>query len=41
MVILNAMLSCLDFILCIEEAIEKALPDWFLGGTSSRNVQDR
>lgn len=38
---LKAMLSCLDFILCIEEAIGKALLDWFLGAPSNRNVEDR
>lgn len=38
---LNAMLSFLDFMVYIEEAVEKALPDWFLGVPSSRNVEDR
>lgn len=38
---LNVMVNCLDFILCIEEAIEKALPNWFLGAPCSRNVEDR
>lgn len=33
----NKMVSYLDFILCIE----KALPDWFLGAPSSRDVEDR
>lgn len=39
--ILKVMLSCLDFILCIEEVIGKVLLDWFLGVFFNRNVEDR
>lgn len=35
------MVSYLDFILCMEEAIEKTLLNWFLGAPSSNNVEDR
>jgi hypothetical protein len=38
---LNAILSCLNFLLYIEEAIGKALSDWFLDGWFSRNIEDR
>lgn len=38
---LNVMVSYLDFILCIEEAVEKALLNCFLGVPSSNNVEDR
>lgn len=38
---LNAMSSCLEFILYIEEAIEKTSPVWFLGAPSSRDVDDK
>lgn len=38
---LNVMVSYLDFILCVDEAIEKALLNWFLFAPSSNNVEDR